>query len=77
MADDGNTSRQLYSRFNFRITYIEPLRKDVEDLGLGVIAKYKQTASKGSSDIRIDARLDSVDFYTDPTMLHFVYEYTP
>ncbi|MGB9154588.1 MAG: DUF4852 domain-containing protein [Alphaproteobacteria bacterium] len=77
MEDDGNTNRLLYTRFNLRIVYIDPLRKQVEGTGPGATTLYLQHDFKDYSDIRLDARLDSIDFYTDPAMTHLVYEYAP
>ena len=77
MKDDGNSDRILYSRLNLRIVYIEPLREETNGVESGVPARYVQSNSNASSDIRLDARLDSIQFYTNKEMTHLVYEYDP
>ncbi len=68
MDESGNQERLVYSDFNIRITFIAPLyrakRSSVleQDKGVGV---------------RMDARLESVNFYSDPERTKLIYSYRP
>jgi hypothetical protein len=74
MNDDKNTERAIYARFNLRVVYIEPLRRENTDNGV----QYTQTGQAvNSRGMHLDARLDSADFYEDPAMTKLIYSYRP
>jgi len=72
--DAGNDDHIVYTRFNLRIAYIEPLRKTQM---LGEVAKYSQSSNSSGSDhaMRFDVRLESIDFFEDPEMTKLIYGY--
>ncbi|MDE1901222.1 MAG: DUF4852 domain-containing protein [Alphaproteobacteria bacterium] len=72
MDKDGNISRIVYARFNLRITYIDPMRKMPG--GQGEADIYHQSNAPDNESVRLDAHLDSIDFYEDPQMQKLIYE---
>ena len=73
MNDDNNVDRIIYARFNLRLTHIDPLHQN----GKGSSALYGQTDPLTGGGVRLDARLDSVDFYEDAERTHPIYHYQP
>ncbi len=68
MEADKNTARQIYARFNLRITFIAPL------IPMDDHIHYSQDgAQKAQSSVLLNARLDSVDFYKDPARTQLIY----
>ncbi len=75
MDADKNDDRIVFTRFNLRIIYVDPLRK--ASLGDNAPPQYMQAGHATSHGMRFDARLDSVDFYEDPAMKRLIYSYRP
>ncbi|MDE2029952.1 MAG: DUF4852 domain-containing protein [Alphaproteobacteria bacterium] len=73
MTKDGNINRIIFVRFNLRIVYIDHMRKVALP---GEVVHYEQSNAPNASWIRMDARLDSIDFYEDPQMTRLIYEFT-
>lgn len=76
MKAAGNTDRIIRARFNMRVTYIEPLRKSMP----GEALDYRQNGMSGASRsriLRLDTRLDSVEFFEDENLTRMVYSYRP
>ena len=73
MDDGGNTSRIIHARFNIRITRIEPLIKIVDNTG----THFGQAGVPGIGSVTMDARLDSIDFYSDEERTQLIYHYQP
>ncbi|MDD3287715.1 MAG: DUF4852 domain-containing protein [Alphaproteobacteria bacterium] len=81
MKDSQNNDRIVYARFNLRVTYVAPLYP-VEG-GNQSEKKYAQKnkgETSGSKDVsdytaRLDARLDSVNFYEDKERTRLIYSY--
>jgi hypothetical protein len=74
MKTDNNPDKITYVRFNLRITYIEPLRRagiKGEDL------LSAQINAIGKREARMDAHLDSIDFYEDSGLTRLIYSYHP
>ncbi|HEU0117514.1 MAG TPA: DUF4852 domain-containing protein [Alphaproteobacteria bacterium] len=72
MADAGNPDKIIYTRFNLRITYIDPIRHaEVKGENNGF------TRPKNAAVIRLDSHLDSIDFYEDAAMTKLIYTYRP
>lgn len=69
MDDAKNRERSIFARFNLTVTYIEPIRKQ-EAREKPVFEQVKGT---GSTAVRLDARLDSIEFYEDPAMTSLIY----
>jgi hypothetical protein len=70
----GNADRIIYTRFNFTVNFVGPLH--IETYNGGAAKKYLQNGS-GDGAVRLDSRLNSVDFYEDPQMTKLVYSYKP
>jgi hypothetical protein len=78
MVADQNTKHIISARFNLRIVYIDPLRKTgVGGAGKENVVRYAQSNVVQERSVRLDARLDSIDFYEDPGMTRLIYEYEP
>lgn len=76
MEKDGNKDHIVYTRFNLNIVYVEPLRK--VSIGENAAVRYSQSNTPASShSVRLDTRLDSVDFFEDPAMTKLIYSYRP
>jgi hypothetical protein len=73
MKEDGNNNRVIYARFNLRIAYIEPLRKS--HLGAGKPQFVQNSMARTNRTMRIDVRLDSVDFFEDDDRTRLIYSY--
>jgi len=73
MKDDNNTDHIVYTSFNLRVVYIEPLRKGKVN---GEDQEYTQ-AGGDRRTARLDMQLDSIDFYEDPAMTKLIYHYQP
>jgi len=78
MEKDKNTERAIFARFNVSIVYIDALRKSITTSKGDSPSKiqYEQTG-KGTSktSVRMDARLDSIQFYADPEMTQLIFQY--
>jgi hypothetical protein len=77
LAADHNTNRNIFARLNIKIIYIDALRKSTMRNGDMIVTRYDQTTDGPSQTVRLDARLDSIDFYTDNHLGNLIYEYIP
>ena len=77
LAADHNTNRYVYARLNIKIIYIDALRKSTSRVGEMIVTRYDQTTDGPLQSVRLDARLDSIDFYADNHLGTMIYEYTP
>lgn len=70
----GNISRQVMARFNIRVVYIEKAPVD-----FGKIDEWYNTYSWVGkiSDLLMDSRLDSVEFFEDANMTKRIYVFRP
>ncbi len=74
LKNSGNDDRIIYTRFNLSVAYVAPLRR----AGEGEIIHYTQTAqNNGERAVRLDVRLDSLEFYEDEAMTKLIYSYHP
>jgi hypothetical protein len=73
---DQNEARIIYARFNMRIVNIEPLVKHDTRRGNRGELTFTQTPISGR-EVRLDARLDSVDFYEDKERKKLIAEIRP
>lgn len=74
MKAEGNTDRVVNAVFNMRIVYIDPLRpanKNGDGRGLS------QGNNPEERSVRLDVRLDSIDFYEDATKTKLIYKLQP
>jgi len=69
LQEAGNNGRAIFVRFNFRITYVAPVVKNETNY-----AQQKE-GGKFSSEIRLDAKLNSINFYEDPERTKLLYVY--
>lgn len=74
LKNANNLDRIIYVRFNLRVAYIEPLHKALASEQAGY---WQSGMSGGNRVMRLDTRLDSVEFYEDENMTKMVYSYTP
>jgi len=75
MEADKNIDHIVYTRFNLHITYILPLEKRLM-LGTSGKVEYVQ-GGFSAGNARLDATLDSIDFFEDPAMTKSIYTYYP
>ena len=73
IEDSGNKNRVIYIRFKMTVVHIEPLHKS----GDSTKTKYVQDGVSNERGMRLDARLDSVEFYEDAAMTKLIYSHTP
>lgn len=71
LNEAGNKDRTIYVRFNFRIVYIAPVAKNKARM----VYEQLDTEKKSNAEIRMDARLDSVNFYEDEARTKLLYVY--
>ena len=71
MNAEGNNSHIIYTRLQFKIVYVEPWTKDVRVPD----SQYSQGPKSETNEMRLDARLDTVDFYEDEAMTKLIYQY--
>jgi len=76
MESDKNTDHIVYARFNLRVVYIEPLRKE-KKADQDIMTHYVQSDSLGAGIVRFDVRLESVNFYEDPENTKLIYQFQP
>ncbi len=69
MERDDNNDRIIHASYNLKIAYIEPLRKEKIRDGVYI---YKQ-AKVSPSLVRLDAQVESIDFYEDPQRTRLIY----
>ncbi|MGE3623668.1 MAG: DUF4852 domain-containing protein [Bdellovibrionales bacterium] len=74
LESEGNVSRVLYVRFNIRVLYIDPIRRSRV---ASEQQAYTQAGTRAGRTIRMDGRLDSVDFFEDKEHTRLIYSYTP
>jgi hypothetical protein len=69
----GNTDHIIFTRFQFRIVYVEHLvrAKNADGKKNGPFKQPSGTA------VRLDSRLDSIDFYEDSARTKLIYTYRP
>jgi hypothetical protein len=76
MQAEGNDSRRIYARFNLTLVYIEPWRKRKASENLLYGAAYTQSKyTDNPTAMRLDARLDSIDFFEDAAMTRLIHQY--
>ncbi len=69
MERDKNFDRIIYASYNLKIVYIEPLRKKRLEQG---VFRYRQEDQKFTV-IKVDATIESIDFYEDPKYKRLIY----
>jgi hypothetical protein len=74
MEESRNKERIIFVRFNIRVVYVTPLSRKKESTG-----QYSGRFSQGEnqSTIRLDSRLDSIEYYEDEAKTRLIYEYRP
>ncbi|MBV8061265.1 MAG: DUF4852 domain-containing protein [Alphaproteobacteria bacterium] len=76
MTTAGNEKRFVFARINFTVTYVEPLHKVVFHNGAPTI--FAQSEMSPNEPVRLDSRLESVDFYEDEAASQkLLYTYKP
>ena len=73
MKAAGNNSRNMFVRFNITVTFAEQLRRNF----MQNPPAYSQDNRPASDPFKMDAHLDSADFYSDEDMTHKVWTYKP
>ncbi|MDD3029725.1 MAG: DUF4852 domain-containing protein [Alphaproteobacteria bacterium] len=77
MKAANNADRSVYARYKFRIVYVEPLRR-VQDISqTNAASSRREKASIAERNARLDAVLDSIEFYEDIDMTKLFYRYKP
>lgn len=74
MKDDKNSDRIVSAIFNMRIVYIEPMHMAK---GSDASSIYVQGSGSDDRSVRLDARLDSVEFYEDAALTKLIYRLQP
>lgn len=77
MEAEKNNDRVIYARFNLRIVYVSPLRRELKPGEAATNAVYTQGEKSGMDGMRLDAHLDSIEFYGDEAMTKLIYRYQP
>jgi hypothetical protein len=75
MKTDKNKFREVRAVFNFRVVYVEPLRKNIRATENKNDDKYSQSNSPDHLSMRLDVRLDSIDFYADKEKSQLFYSH--
>lgn len=76
MIAHNNADRIVFARFNFKVVYIEPLLRSIQSKYSSDLI-YSQATKAERREMRLDARLDSVDFFEDENMTKLIYQYKP
>lgn len=77
METDKNIDRIVTATFNFHIIYIEPLHKNIRSRDNPESDTYSQSNAPDNLSLRMDAHLDSIDFYQDAAKTKLIYRYEP
>jgi hypothetical protein len=77
MDADKNFDHIIYASFNIRVTYIQPLRKETTGKGVEMVTHYVQPDAVQLFAVRMDSKLESVNFYEDPQRTKLVYQFQP
>ncbi|MEJ0062826.1 MAG: DUF4852 domain-containing protein [Alphaproteobacteria bacterium] len=74
LTQNGNVDRQIMAKFNLRLVYIDRIPIDYS-----LADKWYDKTSRVSriSDLKIDAKLESVEFFEDKAMTKRIYVYKP
>ena len=76
MNTTNNIDRIVYTRFNFKVVYIEPLTRNIQSTSSNEVI-YSQASKSERREMRMDAHLDSIGFFQDEEMTKLIYEYKP
>jgi hypothetical protein len=77
MKAEYNINRYIYARFNLSVVYVEMLRKSTFKSGFDTITRLQQSGTPLPQTVRLDIRLDSIDFYQDTHLAHLIFHYQP
>lgn len=74
MKAKGNNDRIVYVRFGLRVVYIAPLSRshDGQEVTTGMLSQ-----ASGSNNVKLDVRLDHINYYSDKEMKSLIYSYQP
>jgi hypothetical protein len=76
MTDSRNDDRIVFTRVNFTVVYIDPLHQDTPKDGATDTDSYSQANVHDSMGaVRLDARLNSINFYADESMTKLIYTF--
>lgn len=74
LREAKNTNLIIYTRFNMRVIYVAP----IEAVGAKQPDPHKFALEKSINDgIRIDTRLDSIEYFEDPERTKLIYRFMP
>jgi hypothetical protein len=77
MDEAGNKEHIVFARFNLRVVYVGPLTRKKDESG-AYAGRYRQSDLANSVDnIRLDSRLESIDYYEDEAATKLIYSYSP
>jgi len=73
MKDNKNDSLIIYARFNFQVVFVDRLSWRIDNKNRETGPLYQS----GKKQVRLDARLGSIDFFEDETKTRLIYSYRP
>lgn len=73
LKENKNKDLIIYTRFNMRIVYIPSLRQD--RLPPGAVKDHQLTQDPFADGLRMDAQLDSIEYYEDEARTKLIYRY--
>ena len=74
MNSDHSKDHVVFTRFNLRVVYVEPMRMTTNGTEVQTL---RQSNSPELHTVRLDSHLDSIDFYEDELMTKLIYHYQP
>lgn len=78
MDQNGNVDKIVYVRFNIQVIYVEPFLKTTVRTLEEEKDLFRKTGAfdtlSGSADIRLDGRLDSIEYYEDEARTKMFYK---
>lgn len=75
MSKDNNPNRIVKARFNMRINFVEKFHRISNSNNFDYF--YSQDEKQENNAARLDAHLDSVEFFEDAAMRKLIYTYRP
>ncbi|MCL2474017.1 MAG: DUF4852 domain-containing protein [Alphaproteobacteria bacterium] len=71
-----NKKRVLFVTYNMSISYVVPFVKETDFFG-SIKPRYIQGKNNSAKDVRLNAKLDSIQFFEDPDRTRLLYTYNP
>lgn len=77
MVVSKNVDRLIYTRFNIRVVYVAPIAATSQEERERRGDTLRVTQDTGVDYIKLDSRLDSIEYFEDPERTKLIYSFRP